>query len=319
MGSPKRLSTSRIEGTRSSGRDVWLSDNDGGRGYGRLLVRIGRANTRLFYYKYSLRGRVHTVPLGRYSRTPLESFLTLEQARSIARHYSALVRDPEAQGINKPIVLPPLPLAVLTSPVPAIDMSSGLDGSTLVDLCNSYVSHLAQRGSMKSSRLAACDTKNYICGTSWGALPAQAFTTESATELLRNIADRCSNQKANKIRALLSAAYAVAKSSKTNANVRIDFSPFGITSNPITETSKLDEAPTPLERNLSGEEVGKYWIALTRWPEAASMQFKFLRASLLLGGQRCEQLLRALASNVNLDERVLLIYDLISNQPQPHE
>lgn len=86
MNTAKRLNIVRIECTARRDRDIWLSDNDGSRGFGRLLVRIGRSGSRRFYYRYSRDKHQHTVSLGLYSRHHAEGYLTLAEARDLALH-----------------------------------------------------------------------------------------------------------------------------------------------------------------------------------------------------------------------------------------
>lgn len=322
MTSPRRLTTARIDAAHSTGRDVWLSDNDGTRGHGRLTVRVSPADTKLFYFRYQLNGRTKTLPMGRYSRVKLEGFLTLEQAREQARHYSVLLRDPATRDLKQGLAPVPAPVPSSSAAPPNASGTPGIDGTTVLDLCNAYVAELEHRGSHRSALDARTDTRNYVANTRWAGVGANALTTADVAELMRGVAARCSAHKANRIRSVLSAAYSLAQGSRDDANVSVDLTRFAITSNPVASAKKmkrrrLEGAPsTQLDRNLSAAELGHFWGVLTSPPQAESLQFRVIKLSILLGGQRGEQLLRALASNIDLEERTLMIFDGKGNRPE---
>lgn len=56
MTGASRLTTSMIESSLAAGKEVWLSDNDGGRGVGRLVARISPRGSCRFYFRYSVGG-----------------------------------------------------------------------------------------------------------------------------------------------------------------------------------------------------------------------------------------------------------------------
>lgn len=88
------LSAARIKKAISLSKDVWLSDSPGTRGYGQLLARVTRRGICRFYFRYSRNGTRKTVSLGRYARIRTEGFLTLRDARNLARGLSARLQPP---------------------------------------------------------------------------------------------------------------------------------------------------------------------------------------------------------------------------------
>lgn len=327
MRSPRRLTISLIESVQRGDRgDRWLSDNDGSRGHGRLVVRVG-THTRRFYFKYSLGGRVKLIPLGRHSRTEADGFVTLEQARALARRHSVNLCDEtssqvgQVAAVRSQAVVPNLP-ASSTSP-PSSTASAGI---SLVDLCNAYAEHLENRGSHKSALGALCDIRNYVANTEYAKIAANKLTTEAIVDLMRAVKEKCSFNKANRIRAHLSAAYAVAQSASTDASVSADLKRFGIVTNPVASTKKMrklkvekcPEAPRP-KRFLSAIELGHFWLALANTPDTGKLPYSAVRLTVLLGGQRCEQLLAAYASWVDLDARTITIFDSKGNREEPRE
>lgn len=89
------LSAHRIATAAARDKESWLSDNHGLRGAGRLLLRVGRGGGSRFYFRSSKDGRRQVVPLGPYSRTAREGFLTLEQARALT-----VSSFPSSKGTN---------------------------------------------------------------------------------------------------------------------------------------------------------------------------------------------------------------------------
>jgi hypothetical protein len=94
-----RLTPVAIERTSAKTADVWLSDDDGTRGGGRLVVRISK-RTRLFYFRYSIDGTRKQMPMRPWAKEPADGRLTLEQARQLARTYSDLHREPATRDVE---------------------------------------------------------------------------------------------------------------------------------------------------------------------------------------------------------------------------
>lgn len=326
MRGARRLSNQCIESARAEPNDVWLSDNDGSRGPGRLMVRVGR-RTRLFYFKYSRDGKVHRVWIGRYSRTKLDGFLTLDEARIMARRASLALCDRTIIDIQAAIgVRSPLsrargrPVAVAT-PICSASIGAPCAGPGIVWLCEMYVDYLRTRGtpgSDVSARLYSYDIKNYIQGTRWANIDARAMTGEDAVSLIKVVAERKSKHKADRIRGLLSAAFGYAIRAKTSASAPESLSKLGIASNPINATLRLGNENLPLDRVLSDAELGHFWNELTTGAEARTMNYRFVRVTILLGGQRCAQLLRTRPADVNEDDEVLRLADGKGNRKIPH-
>src|SRR5262252_1844586 len=96
MRKPARLSTARIARARPSEKDIWLTDSDGSRGGGSLMLRVAPSGSRRFYYRHSVGGKTKTVPLGPYAKNHTKGALTLGQARDICRGFAAAHLPPVA-------------------------------------------------------------------------------------------------------------------------------------------------------------------------------------------------------------------------------
>jgi integrase len=315
MTTPRRLTTSRIETTNASAKEVWLSDNDGSRGEGRLLVRV-RSKSRRFYFRISIAKTIHVIPLGRYNRTRLEGYLTLLQARDMARHWSSCLRlgsddVPRTSASGMGVLFPKHP-----RPTPS-EIRSSTRGRTVCDLCEAYAAFVKANRSAAYAVACRDDTKNYIASSAVSKLPANRLSSRDAAALLRDIAERCSSDKANRIRSLLMAAYNLALASATDPNVNVDFSLFAIQANPISTIKRLRTTSQPQDRALASKELGQFWRHLTRERNADSLQYRFIRLTILLGGQRCVQLLRARTTDVNIDSATIKLLDSKGSRKTP--
>lgn len=323
MRTPKRLSIARIESARALGHDLWLSDDDGSRGGGRLLIRISACGTRLWYFRGSYRRRTYIVPLGRYSRAPLEGCLTLTQARERARHCGVLMREGSLRAeVPQACAFPtasPAPYAAPASPAtePALTALPQLSETTLLGVCNEYVAHLEDRRSKSYANTTRLNVKNYIATNALASKPANQVTTKDILELLCSVNAQGSPDKTNRIRTLLLAAYNHAMRAARNAGVSGNLRRLEITFNPVKDTETLETLSEPLERNLSAAELGQFWRLLTTIPNADAVKYKAIRIAFLLGGQRCTQLLCAKRFNVNVDSKRLTLIDTKGRRKKP--
>jgi len=310
----KRLTTQRIESARARSNDVWLSDNDGSRGTGRLLVRIGHS-TRLFYFRYSRDRKVHTVRIGRYSRKPQEGYLTLEQARTIALRGAVVLAGKTADDISSALGVR-LSNVVAQSPPRGPELHAKSE-FTVTWLCRRYEEHLLQRGSLTGGKMVGYDIKNYIAASQWADADVNSLTTEDAVSLIREVAKKVSRNKANKVRATLSAAYSLAITARTDPYAPQELAAVSISSNPFIATRKLANDSVPLDRVLSEAELGLFWNALLTGRDSEAVKIRLVRVSILLGGQRAQQLARARPEDVDVSEAVLRLFDGKGNRKTP--
>lgn len=314
MTKPRRLTTARIEATYESGKDMWLSDIDGSRGDGRLLVRV-RPRSRRFYFRISIAKRIHVIPLGRYSRTRLDGYLTLMQARELARHWSTClrIRPADDRGSSSSRACP---ASSRPAPQPKV-IPASIPGATVGDLCDLFIAFVKVHRSSSYFQSCKADNRNYIARNPIARIPAKRLSSSDAAALLRDIASRCSPEKANKIRSLLMAAYSLALRSATDPNVNVDLSHFEIEANPIMSTKRLQTASEPLDRALTSTELGHFWCHLKHSPDADLIPRRFIRLTILLGGQRCIQLLRAKTTDVSIDSATIRLLDSKGRRKTP--
>lgn len=325
LGTHEPLTTSRIANTQPAAHDIWLSDSDGSRGFGRLVLRISPRGARHFYFKVSVNGDRRVIPLGPYSKDSRPNHLTLNQAREAARQVLASIRtQQEAKGsaltpsaVRSQLPTPPTHAAgddsAHAQQAPAVatsDSSPGGEG-TLEELCAQYVQHLSAQG-----KVSANETSNrlrlHLNGTPLGGKAAAMVTAKEIAAHLRAMVSSKKARTAGLLRASISAAYAVALDSETNPSVTGDWSRFKITSNPVRDVASLSKHSKPRLRTLTSHELGYFWPMLHDLIERKGPnQFsdRFARLTILLGGQRCQQLARVQTKDVDLDEGLVTLLD----------
>jgi len=139
---------------------------------------------------------------------------------------------------------------------------------------------------------------------------------------LRKFVDAKKDLVATKVRSLLHAAYArtiKAELSPTDSEDSIDAS---IRTNPVTAVSAMSEFKRARTRKLSQSELRELWLRVSSDSQSGHDQLpsRATRLAMLLGGQRCEQLLRVQNGDLDLDAGTILLMDLKGNrkQPRPH-
>lgn len=298
--------------------DVWLSDNHGLRGAGRLVLRIAPSGNSRFYFRQTKDGQRSTIALGPYSRTSREGHLTLGQARTLARELSASLPLPGVfRGVSPsareappgPAVLP----GEVEAPTPAIQF-------TLMDLCRSYVSDLQSRGRV-TAKAVAHELERHVATTDIAGVPARDVTPEQITRLLRGMIQKGIGRTAGRIRTQLHAAYEASLNARLNPGASELLMDPLLTTNPVANISTLSDYSVPRSRVLNKAELREFWLRLMSSGRNAAqpVQARALRLALLLGGQRCEQLLRVRVEQVDFDNETILLLDPKGRRKVPRE
>lgn len=317
MARTSRLTNQTIESTSVKDGERWLSDDDGGRGSGRLAVRLRPDARRLFYFRYSVDGQRKAIPLGPFSRIATPGYLTLEEAREIARRYSALHRDPRTRDVQSHLGknTPAQEEQAASGHQPEKAATKALE-PTLLDLCNHYVDSLERRGAQSAGTVASY-FRCHVEPTEWANIPAHEFTPEQATDLLRLVIEAGIGPTAKHVRSALHAAYESAKAAPTDPRKPRSVAVMGIKVNPIHDTNSLSEFVSARDRDpLSHTELGHLWLALNE-ADALDLSARFNRLSILLGGQRCLQLLRVMLSSIDTDNLTIALLDGKGRRPKP--
>lgn len=327
MNRPERLTISRITRATTADKDIWLSDSDGIWGSGRLLLRVSHFGTKRFYFRHSTSEGRKTVSLGPYSKNSKVGYLTLEQARLEAQKIGSTLdraRPPrdvqEPSGLESGATVQPDPDIGSTSAasVQATDTAeTSLEGCTLLDLCNVYANGLKIRGK-RSWKNCLGIVNRHIATSSIAQVPARLVTDEQATKLLRPIVAAGKGRTAAHVKAIMSAAYGQAVGARLDPTAKDDLTQFGIKSNPIARVSSLSMFSRTRERSLNKLELRALWgMIYPQDPANVGIALRFIRVDLLLGGQRCQQLIQVRTDEVDLDRNVIVLFDPKGRREQP--
>lgn len=176
---------------------------------------------------------------------------------------------------------------------------------TLADLLNDYTAHQKDRG-RTSYKDAQSIFDNHVI-KAWpkvAALPACEVTDEQFADMMRRLIELGHGRTANKLRTYAAAAYALAKSARTNPAVPLKFKAYGIRMNPAADCAPDASANKADKNPLLLPDLQTYWRSIKGMP---GYRGAVLRLHLLTGGQRIEQFVRLLTVNAGPD--TITLYD----------
>lgn len=338
------LSVSRIKQANATGHEIWLSDDDGTRGAGRLVLRVTLAGTKRFYFRPPrAKGPDGApIPLGVYSRTKKPNRLTLTDARSAAAMLSAssnagptlplyeqlarASRSKFRESSSGDMASASEPRAALTLTPAATDATGSApapvdvatEHPTVAQLCKDYVQSLKDKCKVSAPAVKNMFTR-FIYAAEIGNLPASAATSEQFLELLRGLIDSPRTQQ--KFRSYLHSAYAGAIRASTDMAVKASKAKSDVRANPITAIQYSGQKTNARKRVLTIQELRALWTRMQLSADnSASLPLRCARLALLLGGQRCEQLLRVQREQLDIEARTVLLMDNKGRraEPRPH-
>lgn len=259
----------------------WASDRSV-RGMGQLQARRLQSGVLVFYFRY-------TNALGKQERLSIGKNISLVQARQIftelSMHYQRGERD----------------LRTFIHATPCKGAPS------LGELLQAYVLDLELKG-----RSSAEEVKNALrlhvkegFPTFWGK-PAQAVQMVDVMTIIRHVNDQGKSRQADKLRSYIKAAYNVAINAKHNPNSAKELQRLQIIANPAREIMPVASSRQAKVRSLSIAELQAYWLALTQRQTSACA---LLRFHVLTGGQRIEQLAKAVIADLDPDQQILRLLD----------
>jgi integrase len=134
--------------------------------------------------------------------------------------------------------------------------------------------------------------------------------------MMRRVIELGKARTSNKLRSYMRAAYQTAKAARSKASIPVRFKSYNVTHNPGADTEPDESANKADKRPLTAEELRGYWQAIKTAP---GFRGAVLRLHLLTGGQRIEQLVNLLTSNVTGDS--IMLFDgkgRPGKPPRPH-
>lgn len=309
-----RLTPLGINKAKAKTKDLWLSDDEGTRGGGRLVVRISTSGSKLFYFRFSIDGVRKQLPIGPFTYEETHGLFTLDQARQEFRKYSAIHRNPDTRDVAAHLGALEAAEREATRMEEERQRQHDLELAqvakyTLISLCDAYAAHLKKLEKASAGDVASL-FKLYVKPSEWANLPAKSVTAKQITTLLRAIVDAKKGRTAGKLRSSMRAAYELAMKAELDPSTPSEFISFGVEVNPVASTAALSKFSKARDRNLSEGEMGEVWRRLRAVPSDGALPDLATRLVVLLGGQRAAQLLRTkISDGVDLDDGVILLMD----------
>lgn len=279
-----------------------------GQGEGALQAR-GTTKGPRFYFRYG----------EKQTRVPLPAFndagelLTLTEAKQKARALSARYLELKAQGRDL--------LETLQAEQRAAERAraaeqrkadeQGANPITFGTLMAAYIARMEQAGKVSTYDVANT-VENHIKRhqEQWNK-PANELALDDVLMILEPLTTAGKLTTARKVRAYIRSAYTLGLRARTSAQASA-FRRFQITSNPAADSAPVEGANNARHIALSLADLRAIWKRANRSDEPIG---PLVRAFLLLGGQRFEQLRRATLADV-ADERLTLL-DSKGKRTQP--
>ena len=286
---------------------------------GALQVRKQTNGLTSFYWRYSIGTVSERVSIGGYdSLASPKSLMPTPQGYSIAAAIHAAVllslehhRHRECGG------RPALLAEKANAKRKAAAVKHEAQKHTLENLLDDYCNHLKATG-----RTAFKDARSIFklhVIEAWPKIalqPANEVTGEEIADMMRRVLELGKGRTANKLRSYVRAAYQTARAARSKASIPLHFKAYNVVANPAADTEP-DESQNKADKNpLSADALRTYWLTINALP---GFRGAVLRLHLLTGGQRIEQLVNLLSSNVAGDS--ILLYDgkgRPGKPPRPH-
>jgi integrase len=184
---------------------------------------------------------------------------------------------------------------------------------TLRALLESYTRLLDAKGKKRSAASTRSAFKCHVFTDKViASMPANEVTSHHIAALIRKVQEAGKIRAAGILRSYLSAAYNAARKAPFSATLPAELIPYNIESNPVEAVPAI--TVTAGNRTLSAEELKAYISHLGN-----NLTDIALQLSLLAGGQRIAQLLRATVADFDSDLKTLRLFDPKGKRTTPRE
>ena len=286
---------------------------------GSLEARKLASGAVLFYWRSTIGGKTERVTIGHYdSSAPPKSLKPTIAGHSVMAAMRAAEVLAQKHQDNKPAGGYPALVAAQKETKRKADVDKHEAARhTLQCLLDDYCHHLEALG-----RVAFKDARSIFklhVIEAWpkiAALPANQVTSEEIADMMRRVLELGKGRRANKLRSYVRAAYQTARAARSKASIPVRFKAYNVVANPAADTEPDESQNKPDKNPLNVEQLRTYWQAIR---PLGGFQGAVLRLHLLTGGQRIEQLVNLLSSNVQSDS--ILLYDgkgRPGKPPRPH-
>jgi len=309
-----------LKSSAADGRETVLPDSKT-RGNGRLLLRVkGGAGLWLFRYAPAP-DQDDKLPLGHYAKSNGKTGLTLAEARAKARAYGELLKDPATRNIRAYFAKQEADRLKLEQDKldreAAIERAKEEQGRfTLGELMRIYCEHLSAKGKVSANAVAdAVRLHIFENRPDLAAKPAKEVTRADIAVVIRALCEQKKTRTAGMLRAYLMAAYRLAIAAEGDPQAPSALIAFGIEHSPVDGVKALPVATRA--RVLTAPELR---MVLAHMAASQSVVAHLLRACILAGGQRPQQMARATIQDFDANDGTLLLWDGKGNRQQarPH-
>jgi integrase len=309
-----KLTDTKVQGAirtaAARGASVWKHESRG-RGFGALSLKAGPGGRAHWYYRYAHERKQRYVPIGAYG--PGAAEFTLQAARAECERLAGQrAQAPEGDLRGHLALQEAARAAEHRRQVQEVVQAPA---HSLHALMLAYAEALEARGK-GAARDVRGMTRLHVAGAfpQYAEAPAREFTRRQATEVVRRLVERGHGRSAGKLRSYLRAAFALALRAESDAAAPAAMLAFGLEANPIADTAALPQFNRTRSRALSESELRALWARLTATDTPSALA---IRLSLLLGGQRFEQLLRLRLADLDTEAGTLTLYDPKGRRIQP--
>ena len=281
-------------------KDVFISDDTGQRIGWRLVLRCQPTGSASWLFRYSHNGKRHQIKLGNLSA------LDMTAARAAAlKHADTYNETPDVQGkLRADDAAQAVALAAEKAKSAAVVYSQEQrEKYTLENLMTMYVDYLAKLDKSTTARDVKSLSKHLATIAS---KTAAEVSKRDLVTVQRVLLDEGKGRTANKLRSFVHAAYALVLRSESDAtapSAALDFATTGgVEINPAALLAVAKGFSGTRDRVLTDIEM----LKLLKHAKTAGAVGLAVSATVLLGGQRMAQLLRAKTADVQDDFLVLL-------------
>jgi len=292
-----------LKAAKASNRTEWHHEPRG-RGAGALSLKASAQGRGHWYFRYSLDRKHQYVPIGPYGKEAPE--IPLRAARDECNRLDALRATVPGGDLRGHLAIKEA--AEEREHRAEVQAVVEAPRHTLQALMDAYADALQAQGKKDSAQDVRGMVRLHLAGQfpDYAKAPAAEFTRKQATEVLRKLVEAGKGRTAGKLRAYLRAAFALALRAESDAAAPSSMIGFELETNPVADTVALTQYNRVKERALAEPELRALWKRLEATDTPSSVA---IRLSLLLGGQRFAQLLRAKASDFDAAAGTLTIYD----------
>lgn len=267
----------------------------------RLAVRVRPSGSKSFIFKGTLNYRDIRLTIGRVDAW------TIEDAREEARRYQRMIdegKDPREVLKQEEEARAAEESAAKAAKEAAKQDAENRQRYTLRALCDAYTTALERAGKTKSAAATRSAFKCHVfeAHPKIADTPASEVTALQIAAMVRKVREAGKERTAGILRSYLLAAFNAAARAPFDASLPADLIPFGIEYNPANVIPAI--AVKAGHRTLSAEELRTYMTTL-----GDDLAGKALLLSLLAGGQRMAQLLRAKVGDYDQQTQTLRLWD----------